>query len=97
MAACFQIEVLPCRDGTVLVTEQAIEPPYELTGRELEILHLVALGLSNAVIAERLYVARSTVSTHIEHILAKLSCSSRTQLAAKAVDEGLLLMGELRA
>lgn len=92
----FRIEVLPCRDGTVLVTEQTIEAPYRLTARELEILHLVASGSSNLEIGERLYVSRRTVSTHVEHILAKLGCASRTELAAKAVDEGLLLVEEPR-
>jgi DNA-binding NarL/FixJ family response regulator len=78
------------------VTERAIEAPYLLTARELEILHLVAAGLSNAEIGEQLFVSRRTASTHVEHILSKLDCASRTELAAKAVDEGLLLVEKPR-
>jgi DNA-binding NarL/FixJ family response regulator len=51
----------------------------------------VTSGASNPNIAEQLFVSPRTVSTHIEHILAKMGCDSRTRLAALAVSEGLLL------
>nr|WP_249794202.1 helix-turn-helix transcriptional regulator [Bradyrhizobium sp. BRP56] len=75
----------------VLVTEEQISWPYELSFREIQVLHLVATGASNPQIAELLFISPRTVSTHIEHILAKMDSVSRTQLAAKAMSEGLLL------
>ncbi|MFC4909805.1 ATP-binding protein [Actinomadura gamaensis] len=63
--------------------EPAPKPERQpLTGREREIAVLVARGLSNREIADRLAVARRTVDTAVEHILAKLGLSSRTQIAA---------------
>ena len=53
-----------------------------LTRREREIASLVADGLGNREIAERLYLSKRTVDSHIEHIFAKLGFSSRTQLAS---------------
>ncbi|WP_043723870.1 helix-turn-helix transcriptional regulator [Nocardia asiatica] len=88
---CHRIEVIPCSGGLSLITEQTVPWPYCLTARELEILHLVTAGLSNPEIAKRLYVSPRTVSTHVEHLLGKLGCASRAQLAAMAVNEGLLL------
>jgi predicted ATPase/DNA-binding CsgD family transcriptional regulator len=58
----------------------------ELTGRELEIAALVALGLPNRDIAERLFISRRTVDAHINHIFGKLGLSSRVQLAIWARD-----------
>ncbi|MBO2447361.1 AAA family ATPase [Actinomadura barringtoniae] len=57
--------------------------PWEpLTRREREIAALVAEGLSNREIAQRLVIAKRTVDSHLEHILAKLEMASRTQIAA---------------
>ncbi|GLY66370.1 LuxR family transcriptional regulator [Amycolatopsis taiwanensis] len=53
-----------------------------LTRREMEVAELVALGLSNKAIADKLVVARRTAEAHVEHILSKLGFSSRTQIAA---------------
>jgi DNA-binding CsgD family transcriptional regulator len=53
-----------------------------LTRREREISELVAEGLSNREIAERLVIAKRTVDSHLEHILAKLEFTSRTQIAS---------------
>ncbi|MEJ7719562.1 MAG: response regulator transcription factor [Ilumatobacteraceae bacterium] len=49
--------------------------------RELEVAQLVAEGLSNSAIATRLFLSRSTISSHISHILTKLGVSSRSQIA----------------
>ena len=57
-------------------------PSDRLTPRERQVAALVAEGLSNRQIAERLAVAKRTVDTHVEHILAKLDFTSRTQIAA---------------
>jgi LuxR family maltose regulon positive regulatory protein len=62
-------------------TQALVEP---LTERELEVLRLIAAGLSNREIAQELVVAVSTVKTHINHIYGKLAVKSRIQAVAKA-------------
>ncbi len=61
-----------------------------LSPRELEVLRLVADGLGNKEIAERLAISLSTVKTHVQDILERLSVSDRTQAAVKAFRRGLL-------
>jgi LuxR family maltose regulon positive regulatory protein len=61
-----------------------------LSGRELEVLTLIASGQGNADIARTLYVAPSTVKTHVNHVFAKLGVASRTQAVARARELGLL-------
>ena len=60
-----------------------------LTEREVEVLRLVAQGLSNDDIAEQLVVSERTVRTHVSHILDKLHLANRTQMALYAVREGI--------
>ena len=55
-----------------------------LSPREMEVADLVAEGLSNPAIARRLYLSRTTVTSHVRHILTKLGFSSRAQIAAWA-------------
>ena len=62
----------------------------QLTARELEVLRLVARGMSNKEIAAQLVVSVATVKTHVEHIIQKLHVSDRTQAAVAAVTHGLL-------
>ena len=66
-------------------------PPTEdpLTERELEILKLVAQGLPNLEIAQRLVISERTVRTHVSNMLAKLHLANRTQVALYALREGL--------
>ncbi|MEU7738933.1 AAA family ATPase [Nonomuraea sp. NPDC049158] len=61
-----------------------------LTARETEVLRLVAEGLTNREIAERLFIAQKTVSVHVSNILGKLEVSTRTQAAAEARTRALL-------
>ncbi|HET9344121.1 MAG TPA: AAA family ATPase [Candidatus Limnocylindrales bacterium] len=62
------------------------EPWFPLTAREFEVAGLVAEGLTNAEIAERLVIAPKTASAHIEHILAKLGVTRRAEIAAWAAN-----------
>lgn len=52
-----------------------------LTGREREVAGLVAQGLTNREIAERLVISKRTADAHVEHILSKLGCSGRAEIA----------------
>jgi two-component system nitrate/nitrite response regulator NarL len=61
-----------------------------LTGREDEILKLLASGLSHQAIADRLVISPKTVTTHVQHIFAKLGVHSRAEAVAVAYTEGLV-------
>jgi len=68
---------------------QPAAPFPELTGREREVLHLLADGLSNAVIARHLGVAPKTVANNLSAIFAKLQVADRAQAIVRARDAGL--------
>jgi DNA-binding NarL/FixJ family response regulator len=64
--------------------------PGRLTDREIEVLRLVTQGLRNKEIAARLGISENTAKFHLKNILEKLHAQSRTELAARAVREGLI-------
>ncbi len=68
----------------------ADEHPGGLTAREVEVLRLVATGLGNTLIAERLTLSEKTVARHLSNIFTKLDVSSRTAAAAFAFEHGLV-------
>lgn len=73
-----------------ITTGQAARQRYGgLTAREREVVRLIASGLTNRAIAERLILGEHTIETHVSHILGKLACTSRAQIAAWAVAQGL--------
>ena len=77
---------------------QRRDPPKELeelTARELEILRLIAVGLSNAEIGKELFISETTVKTHVTHILAKLGLRDRVQAVVLAYQTGIFEPGSL--
>jgi ATP/maltotriose-dependent transcriptional regulator MalT len=62
----------------------------ELSSRELEVLGLVANGLSNSDIANRLHISQATVKSHLIHIFGKLGVSDRTAAVTVALQRGLI-------
>ncbi|MFD9884847.1 response regulator [Streptomyces alboflavus] len=86
------VEAFAVRSGAV----PAEEPPPDLaalTGRELEVLKLIARGLSNAEIADRLYISEATVKTHLNRTMNKLDLDTRAQAVVIAYETGLVTPG----
>lgn len=70
-------------------TQPATLITSKLTEREIEVLRLIAKGMSNTDISERLFLSEGTVRNHVSAILAKLGVSDRTQAAVIAIQHGL--------
>jgi DNA-binding CsgD family transcriptional regulator len=83
------VAVLPARtaSGSLAQPPQLLET---LSGREVEVLHLVAEGLTNAQIAGRLFLSPKTVSSHLVSIFGKLGVTSRASATRFALEHGLV-------
>ena len=73
--------------GAASAVPGLVEP---LTGRELEVLEMLAAGTPNQAIATELFVTLSTVKKHVSHILGKLGAANRTEAVARARELGLI-------
>jgi NarL family two-component system response regulator LiaR len=69
---------------------QPPSPGHDLTDREREVLALLVEGLNNSEIAERLFIGRSTVKTHVSNILSKLNVGSRVEAVTIALENDLV-------
>jgi DNA-binding NarL/FixJ family response regulator len=76
-----QVSSHPIQESTLFTSK--------LTEREVEVLRLIAKGLSNSDISERLYLSEGTIRNHVSAILSKLGVSDRTQAAVIAIQHGL--------
>ncbi|MGZ5375797.1 MAG: response regulator [Solirubrobacterales bacterium] len=76
--------------GAKLAAEPDEEAPDNLSGRELDVLRLIALGHTNAEIGEQLFLSVRTIESHRSHIQQKLDCHNRAGLVRYAFDRGLV-------
>jgi DNA-binding NarL/FixJ family response regulator len=87
------LEAATAGEGATTVAATSAAPPMqlpdELTPREAEVLSLIAAGLSNGEIAQRLVVSEATVKTHVNHVFAKISARDRAQAVHYAYTHGL--------
>jgi DNA-binding NarL/FixJ family response regulator len=81
--------LLPAASSTDPERETALEA---LSAREIEVLALMAQGLANKNIADRLNISEHTVKFHVSSILSKLAASSRTEAVTKGLRDGLLVI-----
>lgn len=89
-AAAGQVQLSPKAAARLMREVRAPESPEALTQREIEVLRLLAQGLSNKEIARELGIGEKTVKTHVSSILNKLGLLSRTQAALHAIQIGLV-------
>jgi DNA-binding NarL/FixJ family response regulator len=91
LAHCKNVIYLCTQDLPRVVGERK-RPPRgweSLTPTELQVVKLVAEGLTNPQIGERMFISRGTVKAHLSHVFAKLAISSRAELAAEATRRGV--------
>ena len=78
--------------ATRLVSRMRAPAEEALTGREVEVLELVARGSSNADVAAALFISEATVKTHLLHIFAKLGVDDRTAAVVEAIERGIIAL-----
>lgn len=81
--------------GAVRAGSGAAPLPADLTGREQEVLRLVAAGLTNQEICDRLWLSMPTVKTHVSHLLAKTGSRDRVQLVLVALRAGAVTLDDV--
>ncbi len=91
-AAAGQVQLSPEAAARLMREVRAPDSPEALTGRETDVLRLLAEGKANKEIALSLQIGEKTVKTHVSNILAKLGVQSRTQAALYAARIGLVTM-----
>ncbi len=89
-AAAGQVQLSPQAAERLVREVRAPDSPEQLSPRELEVLRLIARGMSNREIAQTLIISEKTVKTHASSILSKLGLASRTQAALHAMRLGLV-------
>jgi DNA-binding NarL/FixJ family response regulator len=83
--------------ATRLVHRMRVPAEEALTGREIEVLELVARGSSNADVAARLFISEATVKTHLLHIFGKLGVDDRTAAVVSAMERGIIALPRRKA
>jgi DNA-binding NarL/FixJ family response regulator len=78
------------------VGRAAAEPPPDFTEREAEVARLVARGLSNAEIGQKIFLSEATVKTYVTRVLAKLDVRDRVQVVVWAYESGMVAPGDSR-
>ena len=81
------VERYGCTETLITVSTRA---DGELTSREREVTELIAEGLTNSQLAERLFISPKTAAVHVSNILTKLGLSSRVEIAAWAFRHGVV-------
>lgn len=89
-ASAGQVQLSPQAAARLMREVRTPDSPESLTERETDVLRLLATGLSNKEIANKLIIGEKTVKTHVSNILAKLDLRSRTQAALYAARIGLI-------
>jgi len=94
-AAAAGLQVTPVEDGVGLLPRAQMHEPVEeivepLTPREMDVLEMLAEGLSNKMIAHRLSISDHTAKFHVNSILAKLNAGTRTEAVTRGIRLGLI-------
>lgn len=95
-AAWFRVYTGVLQGGARAIVAEECQILHGLTGRELEIIELLISGATNSEIASKIFVARTTVSKHLENIFHKLGCNSRTSVVTTALASNLRRLPTLR-
>jgi NarL family two-component system response regulator LiaR len=84
------VKEVPVPSAQPFIPDESKREDLSITRRELEILELIAQGMSNREIAEKLFVSENTVKTHSSRVFSKLGAKRRTQAVQLAKESGLL-------